>query len=144
MNKVTVIAPPSINSAYFNVGRRRAKAKCYTDWEKLVYPTIKAEMEPVDYPVFIEYVYTLGTSFRGDLSNRLKLMEDALVKCGILVDDNWRYVSGHSVQYDRWQARHSALTVTIHKCERVALTKQKQETETHGILTTNSETQDVL
>lgn len=114
MNKVTVPVPPSLNSAYFNVGRRRAKAKCYTDWEKLVHPIITQSLAPATQPVFIEYLFTLGTSFRGDVSNRIKLVEDALVKCAILEDDNHKFVKGFSVNFDYGLQKHSTLTVTLH------------------------------
>jgi len=114
MNKVTVPVPPSLNSAYFNVGRRRAKAKCYVDWEKEAHPVIKLSMVKATQPVFIEYVFTLGTSFRGDVSNRIKLIEDALVKCDILQDDNHKFVKGFSVNLDYAKQKHSTLTVTLH------------------------------
>ncbi len=115
MNKVTVPVPPSLNSAYFNIGRRRAKAKCYTDWEKEAHPVIKASMVKATQPVFIEYLFTLGTSFRGDVSNRIKLVEDALVKCAILEDDNHKFVKGFSVNLDYAKQKHSTLTLTIHE-----------------------------
>jgi hypothetical protein len=48
--------------------------------------------------VRIELTYHLGTSFRGDLSNRIKFAEDALKSAGVISDDNHKIVRGGSFE----------------------------------------------
>jgi len=114
MNKVTVPMPPSVNAMYVNVYRKgRVKNGKYRDWQKLCHPMI-AEMGVVDGEVFIEYLFNLGTSFRGDLSNHIKAPEDALVETKVLAGDTHKTIKGFSVTCNYLKQKESSLTITVH------------------------------
>lgn len=114
MKQVTVPMPPSVNAMYVNVyGKGRRKSGKYDKWQKLCYPML-AQLGTVDGEVFIEYLFNLGTSFRGDLSNLIKAPEDALVKMKIISADTHKIVKGFSVTCNYLKQKESSLTITVH------------------------------
>lgn len=88
--------PPSIDSAY---GQRAGHQRYYTkkakEWIKSC-PKLFASA--IDYEVIIEYkIYYPDKRIR-DNSNYIKLIEDYLVKSGVLADDNYTVVKKFSVE----------------------------------------------
>ena len=98
-DSVRVPMPPSLNSAYHNVpGRGRVLSKVAKAWKDNNLQLISLSLKRFDCPVRIELTYHLGTSFRGDLSNRIKFAEDALKSAGVISDDNHKIVRGGSFE----------------------------------------------
>ena len=62
-----------------------------------------APTQPIDYPVNVRCLFYMQTRRRVDGLNLLAAIDDLLVDCGILADDNSRIVMGHDgsrVLYD--------------------------------------------
>lgn len=93
---------PSLNSIYAGVhwsernkqakfGHIACKAACR-----------EAGINPFDYPVTLTFIPVLGKGARSrDCSNysyAAKIIEDGLVRCGILEDDSDKYVRGFSIK----------------------------------------------
>lgn len=98
-DSVRVPMPPSLNSAYHNIpGRGRVLSKTARAWKDRNVPYIALKLKRFDGSVRISIVFHLGTSFRGDLSNRFKFAEDALKSAGIITDDNHKVVRGGSFE----------------------------------------------
>lgn len=112
---------PSTNSIYAGVHwqkRRDQKARAMIALATL------GRINPVSNPVNIEVTPYLGKGIRGyDVSNysyTYKLIEDAMVKKGILQDDSPQFV--RSVKFNapvRHSEKHSATLITIEEitCE---------------------------
>ena len=114
IKQVTVPMPTSVNAMYVNVYRKgRVKNGKYRAWQKQAHALIQA-LTPIDGEVFIEYVFTLGTSFRGDLSNHIKAPEDALVETKVLKGDTHKVIKGFSVSCNYAKSKESTLTITLH------------------------------
>lgn len=90
MIELRLPVPPSSNNAYRNVARvgrvRTAEAKA---WEAQARLMIASRVRPLAPPYSLRI--ELPAKLRGDISNRIKLVEDLLVKVGIFTDD--RHVS---------------------------------------------------
>ena len=89
--------PPSSNMAYANnfssKGRGRFLTKKAKDWYMEASLVLQSQFHKKPFPLekYIELFITLkGVTYQSDISNRLKLIEDLLVKCEVLSDD--RYV----------------------------------------------------
>jgi Holliday junction resolvase RusA-like endonuclease len=92
-DSVRVAMPPTLSSAYNNVpGQGRILSKNARAWKSKHHSLIALSLKRIDGPVRIGFVYHLGASFKGDLSNRIKLAEDALKSAGIIADDNHNIV----------------------------------------------------
>jgi Holliday junction resolvase RusA-like endonuclease len=84
--------PPSANNAYLNVrGRGRVRAPAYTRWLKVADTHLMMQLPRLrsSIPVGQGSAVTIRIpeKTRGDVSNRIKLVEDYLVKNGITPDD---------------------------------------------------------
>lgn len=88
----TLPFPPSINTLRACVRGRMITSKKGREY----FDAVKTQMnalglcdERIDRPVVISLVMHPRTLAKFDVSNYLKAYEDALVKCGFLVDDHW-------------------------------------------------------
>jgi hypothetical protein len=84
--------PPSLNDAYVNrrsgKGRGRIPAKAHAEWKKTAGWATRAA-KPRPQPIRGEYasILWLPRKMRGDITNRMKLIEDLLVDLGLTPDD---------------------------------------------------------
>jgi hypothetical protein len=114
----TITMPPSLNSMYVNVpGKGRVKNGKYDLWTNAVVPYLSLAMHRASGAVHIHYQFHLGSAFRGDVSNRVKPAEDALVKSGAILEDNHRFVRGFSVGIDYDKDQGSSVTITVSPIE---------------------------
>ncbi len=89
--------PPSINAAYKNISRGRAKTENYRLWEDMALFSLKSQkIKPVTGYCAIVYGFE-RRSKSADASNRLKLCEDILVRAGIIEDD--RFVTATAISW---------------------------------------------
>ncbi|SMC41399.1 Holliday junction resolvase RusA (prophage-encoded endonuclease) [Fulvimarina manganoxydans] len=87
----TCPVPPSVNAAFKNTKRGRAKTKAYEDWRLIAAAAIRRQgVQPVAGRVIVNMAFEIDID-RADASNRIKLMEDLLGKrhgIGIIEDDS--------------------------------------------------------
>ena len=82
-------------------------SKKYKDFEKAVSPylhIIKSEIGIINYPVNIAVTFYVAKRLKYDLTNLLEAIDDAMVKAGLLLDDNRDIIAGHDgsrVFYDK-------------------------------------------
>ena len=85
----TIPTPPSVNDIYKNVqGKGRVKSHGYDKFIAHAITTIRLQNVP---PISGRVVMIAGVermSLQADLDNRLKAMQDAIVKAGVIMDDN--------------------------------------------------------
>jgi crossover junction endodeoxyribonuclease RusA len=83
--------PPSLNSAYRNVpGRGRAKTRVYREWLRIADAHLLAQKRTlVRLTGPLEVYIKLPANTRGDISNRVKALEDYLVSREITDDDKY-------------------------------------------------------
>lgn len=114
-DSVRVAMPPSLNTAYHNIpGRGRVLSKVAKAWKKDHDDLIALSLRRFDCPVVLELTFHLGTSFRGDLSNRIKFAEDSLKSAGVITDDNHKIVKGHLTKIGEATGRSdSELTIRV-------------------------------
>lgn len=102
--------PPSVNRAYANrksgEGRGRVATKALRSWKSAARSSVAIALVGVTHrPVFVGRVDvsihlpvpTGGARRDGD--NVVKPTLDLLVACGVIADDNWRYVRRSSVEW---------------------------------------------
>lgn len=86
--------PPSVNAAYRNTARGRAKTQAYRDWLESAGFYLMQQREWKKERVEGAYALAikLPESVRGDIDNRIKLVSDLLVDIGAVKDDKraWR------------------------------------------------------
>ena len=98
---------PSLNSAYRNVkGKGRVKTQKCQEWSELAGYALNAQLGGI--PTALEKDIRIHADIQrpnmnSDISNRVKLMEDLLVKHGIITDD--RFVNELHI---RWIAKNGA------------------------------------
>lgn len=108
--------PPSVNSLYTNVSKRgRIKTTEYKGWldATLPFATLIAATNRLKGEVTVDYFFELGTSFRGDICNRIKPVEDLLVKAGFIADDNHRIIAGGTFHRTYIEGKKSKVRVRI-------------------------------
>lgn len=85
----------------------------YEDAARLYLARVKPE-KPISYPVCVTCLFYMKTRRRVDLTNLLEAIDDVLVTCGILADDNCKIVVSHDgsrVLYDKASPR-TEITIT--------------------------------
>jgi Holliday junction resolvase RusA-like endonuclease len=73
-------------------------SKAYLQFEKECLPylyRVKAEVGVVNYPVNIQCIFYMDARRKVDLSNLLNAVDDAMVKSGLIIDDNRDIIAGH-------------------------------------------------
>lgn len=95
---------------------RLIPSKQYLTFEKECQPyfkRVKQEIGAIDYPVNIQCIFYTETKRKIDLPNLLNAVDDAMVKSGLIVDDNRDIVAAHDgsrVFHDKYNPR---IVVTI-------------------------------
>lgn len=79
------VKPLSVNAAWQG---RRFKTKEHKQFEKIVQTILRAHpFQRFEGPYFVRYLFALKNASRTDTSNLIKVLEDNLVKAGIISDD---------------------------------------------------------
>lgn len=88
--KFEISVGPSVNSMYRNVpGVGRVKSTAYKKWAKIAMFEMMAQRKlPLPVPPVCLTIRLPDSNGRGDLSNRVKCLEDLLVRMGMISDDN--------------------------------------------------------
>lgn len=84
--------PPPLSQCYINVpGRGRALSRQARDWKQAAKAVVADVMAADGGPPIKKCSVTsrIAIDYRSDLTNRLKLLHDALVDGGAIVDDRW-------------------------------------------------------
>ena len=95
-------------------------SKKYKLFERAVTPFltgVKKEIGIICYPVNITAVFYVAKRLKYDLTNLLEAIDDAMVKAGLLADDNRDIIAGHDnsrVFYDKENPR---IELTISKMD---------------------------
>jgi len=112
----TITIGPSVNNMYANVpGKGRRKTGAYKVWQDSVQLYLALTLRAVSGPVRIHYMFNLAPTFRGDLSNRIKALEDALVNAGVIDGDTFNTVVGGTFEHCRTDDKESSVTIKIEK-----------------------------
>lgn len=83
----------------------------YKKFEKECLPylnRVKAQIGVVNYPINLKCIFYTDTKRKIDLPNLLNAIDDAMVKAGLIVDDNRDIIAGHDgsrVYYDKLNPR---------------------------------------
>lgn len=83
----------------------------YKEFEKEVIKYVTAEfgnIEPIDFKCNLKCIFYKDRNYQSDLVGYLQAIQDALVKAGILKDDNTNIVNtvnGSEVRYDKENPR---------------------------------------
>ena len=111
--KFTILLPPITkkNSQRILINRKTgrpfiAPSKQYEQYEKDAAYFIKPL--GIDYPVNIKCLFYMPSKRSVDLTNLLEGIDDVLVRCGCIVDDNYKIVTGHDgsrIRLDRENPR---------------------------------------
>lgn len=71
----------------------------YTAWANSAREQIETKhmrlAEPIDYPINLQCLFFMNTAGVVDLSALYEGIQDELVKCGVLKDDNYKIVASH-------------------------------------------------
>lgn len=94
--KFNIQSGPSVNAMYRNVpGVGRVKSTEYKQWAKAALQELtfamlayKRSQTATPKPPLCLTIHVPDTGGRGDASNRIKAVEDVLVRAGIIADDN--------------------------------------------------------
>ncbi|MCK5644939.1 MAG: hypothetical protein KAJ19_29335 [Gammaproteobacteria bacterium] len=123
MKSVTIIVPflaPSTNEIYSGShwSKRKALKNQATQAVMVACAEYRKALSQVSAPVIIQTIGLLGKSVRSfDISNysyNHKLIEDGLVKCGVIPDDTQKYVKGMNIRPpERIGGAHSSTRVEI-------------------------------
>ena len=73
-------------------------SKQYQAFEKECLPylyRVKQQVGVVNYPVNIQCIFYMDARRKVDLSNLLNAVDDAMVKSGLILDDNRDIIAGH-------------------------------------------------
>lgn len=86
--------PPSLNNAFLNVpGKGRVRSKAYKAWADESGWMVKARKNgTIDIPVSVLIELSPKTKRAYDIDNRIKPALDLLVSCGVIQDDNNKYI----------------------------------------------------
>lgn len=91
--------PPSANRMYH---KGKVKTDTYRAWQtEALWELKRQKAKPFGVPCKVNL--SLPDNLRGDADNRLKCTLDTLVKAGVLVNDDKRYVRAVSAAWvDKW------------------------------------------
>lgn len=98
-------------------------SKAYKQYEAAAMLIVPAVKEPIDYPVNVKCLFYMGTHRKVDLTNLLEAIDDIMVKCGLLADDNFTIIEAHDgsrVLYSKEQPRTEVYIEKVKddKCEK--------------------------
>jgi hypothetical protein len=96
--EATLPLPPSANNLFFNLKNgRRAKTTQYKDWQRIAWAALHAAYAnagrpPIEPKTRMRLTVRVGASYRRDISNCIKPIEDLLVAALPLPDDRYNDV----------------------------------------------------
>ena len=88
----------------------------YKEYEKNAMWFIPRPSKPIVETVNIKCLFFLPTKRKGDLTNYLEAIDDVMVKCGLLEDDNYTIIQSHDgsrVLYDKENPRTEVLITSV-------------------------------
>ena len=97
-------------------GSKRAiiPSRQYMEFEKAVRKQLSVDVNCcVVSPVNVSAVFYMPTRRKVDLTNLLEAIDDALVKCGVLEDDNCGIIVSHDGSRVRYDKEHPRIEVEI-------------------------------
>jgi Holliday junction resolvase RusA-like endonuclease len=86
-------------------------SKQYLQFEKDSQPyflTVKNQIGVISFPINMQCLFYMDTHRKVDLCNLLNAVDDAMVKSGLIIDDNRDIIAGHDgsrVFYDKYNPR---------------------------------------
>jgi Holliday junction resolvase RusA-like endonuclease len=88
--KLDITVGPSTNNLYSNLpGIGRVKSKAFKKWAKVAMLEMMAQRKlPLPVPPVCLTLSVPDSDGKGDISNRVKAVEDLLVKMGFIPEDN--------------------------------------------------------
>lgn len=89
--------PPSVNDAYKNTKRGRAKTKAYEHWLRYAYTMIRLQKPRKVSGRCIVVIGVERKSLAADIDNRIKLTLDAMVSAQVIDDD--RFVTAIAITW---------------------------------------------
>lgn len=72
-----------------------APSKKFKQYESDAWFYIPKINHPIDYPVTVKCLFYMPTKRLCDLTNLLEAIDDAMVKAGLLADDNYKIIASH-------------------------------------------------
>lgn len=88
----------------------------YKEYEKNAMWFIPKPQKPILEAVNVRCLFFLPTRRKGDLTNYLEAIDDVMVKCGLLEDDNYTIIQSHDgsrVLYDKDNPRTEILITSV-------------------------------
>lgn len=88
----------------------------YKEYEENAMWFIPRPQKPIGEPVNVRCLFYLPTRRKGDLTNYLEAIDDVMVKCGLLEDDNYTIIQSHDgsrVLYDKAHPRTEVLITSV-------------------------------
>ena len=88
----------------------------YKEYEKSAMWFIPKPQKPIGEPVNVRCLFFLPTRRKGDLTNYLEAIDDVMVKCGLLEDDNYTVIQSHDgsrVLYDKENPRTEIVITSV-------------------------------
>lgn len=89
--RFTLPTPPSTNNLFATIAGKRRSTSDYLRWQRevdLLIMSQRVKQERVAPPVQITITVPQNGRQRADLDNRIKAVQDALVRCQIIPDDS--------------------------------------------------------
>lgn len=108
-------------------------SKEFENFEKECIPyftKVKSIAGVVNYPINMKCVFFVEKRLRYDLTNLLEAIDDAMVKSGLLIDDNRDIIASHDgsrVYHDRINPRIEVVITEIEDYEQWKNTKDVQQ-----------------
>lgn len=108
-------------------------SKQYLQFEKEALPyllNVRKKAGLINYPINMQCVFFMEAHRKVDLSNLLNAIDDAMVKAGLIIDDNRDIIAGHDgsrVYYDKFNPRIEILITELIDYEQWNDTKNVQQ-----------------
>lgn len=101
-------------------------SKAYKLYERAAAMFIPCPKQPINYAVNVKCFFYMKTHRKCDLTNMLEAIDDIMVKCGLLEDDNFTIIESHDgsrVLYDKENPRTEVEIVSIKEVEEAGAEK---------------------
>lgn len=116
-NVVEIEIPTSVWKLYAGWGSNRRLSPEYKEWRKKAVQAMAENIEAFgEGPVRVKILYRVsksGFSNARDGDNGTKAVLDALVEAGIVTDDRWRIVRGHSIDFVEKPGNGASVLVAV-------------------------------
>lgn len=113
--KILLPFPPSVNGAYAGGKTQRYKSKRYKAWEKSLPDLRDLLFSAINYPVGIQYILYMPDKRLRDITNYVKLVEDYLVKQGVIEDDNYNIIQCVVIKFGGIDKENPRVEIEIRK-----------------------------